>query len=144
MVALLIFYEYDEQIIRILVYTSVRQSDDKRPPSKATQRRDGVSRRRAWARRTIFSTENKNSCRGVNGYFQYQKEKQLLPNLNCHSEDAYFQYQKEKQLIVKQQDCCSIILSVCESYLLAYQFFSALKREEKELKNLLLIFETLH
>ena len=51
------YYEYDKQIIKILLYTSVRQSDDKRPPSKATQRREGVSRRRAWARRAIF--ENK-------------------------------------------------------------------------------------
>ena len=62
-------------------WTSVRQSDDKRPPSKATQRRDGVSRRRAWARRAIFSTKNKNSCHGEDAYFQYQKEKQFLTNL---------------------------------------------------------------
>ena len=38
----------------------MRQSDDKRPPSKATQRREGVSRRRAWVRMAIFRTKNKN------------------------------------------------------------------------------------
>ena len=137
------YYEYDD---RIFVPQWGYYSEDIVDIMNMTSRLSGclhLSEAERWQAASLQSNpearggEQEKSL-GEDGWFQNQRTKEK--QLNFHSEDGYFHQQKEKQLLAKQQVCCSIKLSICESYFLAYQFLSALKREEKELKNLLLIF----